>query len=56
MLADIFNERKINRKRQKMKQMYHFFQTQIMTTKPENIFSFYDSHNINCQTFQFLSA
>lgn len=37
-----------------MKQIYHFFQIQIMTTKPENMFSFYDSHNINCQTFQSL--
>lgn len=55
MLAIIFSERKINWKRKKMKQIYHhFFWTQIMTTKLENMFSFYDSHNINCQSFQSL--
>lgn len=40
----------------KEKQAYLCSQTQLMTTKPENILSFYDPQLINCQTFRILSA
>lgn len=58
MLKAVFcSERKINfTKKLKKKQTYLFSQTQFMTIKPENMFSFYDPHNIICQTFRFLSA